>query len=55
MMRWPAILFWSLRLAYLQAVHRRVLQVAPAHAEASRTWFEIQRARQAFDASWGQP
>ncbi|MBN9462655.1 MAG: hypothetical protein J0H00_15715 [Burkholderiales bacterium] len=53
MTRWLHILFYGLRAAYLEAVHRRVLETAPHHQEVSTTWRELQRARAEFDAAWG--
>lgn len=54
-MRWLAILWWFARLAYLRAVHARIVEQAPHHPEAGATWLEIQRARQRFEAAWGRP
>ncbi|MCD6734416.1 MAG: hypothetical protein LT103_12575 [Burkholderiaceae bacterium] len=53
MIRWTQILYYSARIAYLESVHRRVLQVAPHHEEASATWLELQHARDEFALAWG--
>lgn len=53
MIRWLAILWWWLRLTYLQVVHDRIVQQAPHHPEATATWLEIQHARGRFAAAWG--
>ncbi len=54
MVRWSQILYYGARVAYLESVHRRVLETAPHHREVSTTWLELQRARGAFDAAWGR-
>lgn len=53
MIRWTQILYYGARIAYLESVHRRVLETAPHHREVSATWLELQRARGEFDAAWG--
>ena len=53
MIRWTQILYYGARIAYLESVHRRVLQSAPHHAEVSVTWLELQRARGQFALAWG--
>lgn len=53
MTRWPAILWWCLRLTYLELVHARIVEQAPHHPEATTTWLEIQHARGRFAAAWG--
>jgi len=50
--RWAQILYYGTRVAYLESVHRRVLDVAPHHREVSVTWFELRRARDEFALAW---
>lgn len=52
MIRWTQILYYGARIAYLESLHRRVLQVAPHHAEAGSTWLELQQARGEFELAW---
>jgi len=52
MIRWTQILYYGARIAYLESVHHRVLQVAPHHQEAGATWLELQRARGEFELAW---
>ena len=52
MIRWMQILYYGVRIAYLESVHRRVLHCAPHHREVSVTWLELRRARDEFDAAW---
>lgn len=52
MTRWPQLLFYGIRIAYLETVHRQMLNAAPHHHEVSATWLELQHARAEFDAAW---
>lgn len=52
MKRWSQILYYGARIAYLESVHRRVLECAPHHHEVSVTCLELYRARTQFDEAW---
>lgn len=42
----------QLWIAYLNVLHRRIMQSDPSHPEAVRTMLEIRRAQARLDAVW---